>query len=140
VLNRIVLIGRLATDPELKYTPSGTAVTTFVLAVDRNRANAQGERETDFIRIVTWQKLAETVANYLTKGRLAAIDGRLQIRTWVAQDGGKRSIAEVVAENLRFLDRPKEHGEAAQQPADEAAGVPEAAPMAPDFEDPFAEE
>ena len=90
MLNRVVLIGRLATDPELKYTPSGLAVTTFRLAVDRNRTNAQGEKETDFISIVAWKQSAEFAANYLTKGRLVAVDGRLQIRSWVAQDGTRR--------------------------------------------------
>lgn len=80
MLNRIVLIGRLTRDPELRYTPNGVAVTTFTLAVDRQFTNSQGERETDFINIVTWRGLAENCANYLKKGRLAAADGRLQIR------------------------------------------------------------
>lgn len=80
MLNRIVLIGRLTRDPELRYTPNGVAVATFTLAVDRQFTNSQGERETDFINIVTWRGLAENCANYLKKGRLAAADGRLQIR------------------------------------------------------------
>lgn len=107
MLNRVVLIGRMANDPELRYTPSGIPVATFRLAVDRI-PNAQGERETDFIPIVAWRQSAEFAANYLTKGRLLAVDGRLQIRSWVAQDGTKRKSAEVVAETLKSLDRPKE--------------------------------
>jgi single-strand DNA-binding protein len=103
MLNRIVLIGRLTRDPELRYTPNGVAVTTFTLAVDRPFTNNQGERETDFINIVTWRGLAENCANYLKKGRLAAADGRLQIRNY-EQDGQRKWISEVVAENLRFLE------------------------------------
>lgn len=138
MLNRVVLIGRLATDPELKYTPSGIAVTTFRIAVNR-MPNAQGEREADFISIVAWRQSAEFAANYLTKGRLVAVDGRLQIRSWVAQDGTKRSSAEVVAENLRSLDKPKEHSEA-PAPAGVAAEAPPEAGAGEAFEDPFADE
>lgn len=109
MLNRIVLIGRLTKDPELRYTPNGVAVATFTLAVDRNRKNAQGERETDFINIVVWQKQAENVANYLSKGKLAAVDGRLQIRSYDGQDGQRRWMTEVVADTVRFLS-PKDSG------------------------------
>lgn len=108
MLNRVVLIGRLAKDPELKYTPNGVAVTSFTLAVDRNFKSAQGERETDFINIVVWRQLAETCQAFLAKGKLAAVDGRLQIRSFEGQDGQKRTVAEVVAENVRFLS-PKEN-------------------------------
>jgi single-strand DNA-binding protein len=108
LLNRVILIGRLTRDPELRYTASGTAVATFSLAVDRPYTNQQGERETDFIRIVTWRKLAETVANHLGKGRLVAVEGRLQVRSYEDQAGQKRQAAEVVADNVRFLDWPKE--------------------------------
>jgi len=113
VLNRVVLIGRLAHDPELRYTPSGTAVTSFTIAVDRSRKNAQGEREADFINIVVWQKLAETCANYIGKGRLVAVDGRLQTRSYEDKEGIRRKVAEVVAENIRFLDWPKNSENAA---------------------------
>ncbi|MGI6711334.1 MAG: single-stranded DNA-binding protein [Bacillota bacterium] len=109
MLNRIVLIGRLTKDPELRYTPSGIAVATFTLAVDRNYKSAQGEKETDFINIVTWRQLAELCANYLSKGKLAAVDGRLQIRSFEGQDGQRRTVAEVVADNVRFLS-PKDSG------------------------------
>jgi single-strand DNA-binding protein len=108
MLNTIVLIGRLATDPELRYTPSGVAVTTFRLAVQRPGKDA----ETDFIDIVAWRQLAEFAANYLTKGRLVAVDGRLQIRSWVAQDGTRRRSAEVITNELRGLDWPREQSKA----------------------------
>jgi single-strand DNA-binding protein len=109
MLNRVVLIGRLTKDPELRYTPSGVAVASFTLAVDRSYKNANGEREADFIPCVVYRQLAELCANYLAKGKLAAVDGRLQIRTYDAQDGQRRWVTEVVAENVRFLS-PKEGG------------------------------
>ncbi|MFZ5753354.1 MAG: single-stranded DNA-binding protein [Bacillota bacterium] len=105
MLNRVILIGRLTKDPELRYTPSGTAVATFTLAVNRNRTNQEGEREADFIPIVVWQKQAENCANFIGKGSLVAIDGRLQVRTYDGKDGQRRWVTEVVAENVRFLDR-----------------------------------
>lgn len=109
MLNRIVLIGRLTQDPELRYTNTGTAVASFTLAVDRNRTSPSGERETDFINVVVWQKQAETVSQYLHKGRLAAVDGRLQIRSYDNREGQKVRVAEVVAESVRFLDRGTEN-------------------------------
>lgn len=105
MLNRIVLIGRLTADPELRYTASGTAVASFTLAVDRQRTNQNGEREADFINIVVWQKLGELCAQYLKKGRLAAVEGRLQIRAYENKEGQRVRVAEVVADNVRFLDR-----------------------------------
>lgn len=108
MLNRIVIIGRLTRDPEMRQTPSGTAVCTFTLAVDRSFKSANGERETDFIPVVVWRQLGETCAQYLAKGKLAAVDGRLQIRTYQAQDGSKRTAAEVVADNVRFLSPKSE--------------------------------
>jgi single-strand DNA-binding protein len=107
-MNHIVLIGRLTRDPELRYTPNGVAVTNFDLAVDRPTTNQQGERETDFIRIIAWQKQAELCANYLKKGRQVAVEGRLQIRNYETQDGQKRRVAEVVANFVQFLDRARE--------------------------------
>ncbi len=103
MLNRIILIGRLTKDPELRYTPNGRAVAGFTLAVDRPFKNQQGERETDFISIVVWGPQAENCANYLSKGKLAAVDGRLQIRSFEGQDGQRRWITEVVADTVRFL-------------------------------------
>lgn len=107
-MNHIVLIGRLTRDPELRYTPNGVAVANFDLAVDRPTTNQQGERETDFIRIVVWQKQAEHCANYLKKGRLVGVEGRLQIRNYETQDGQKRRVAEVIANFVQFLDRNRE--------------------------------
>jgi single-strand DNA-binding protein len=110
VLNHIVLIGRLTKDPELRYTPSGKAVATLRLAVDRGSTNPQGEKETDFIDVVVWERQAETVANYLQKGRLIAVQGRLQIRSYETQEGQRRERAEVVAREVRFLDRGQDAG------------------------------
>ncbi|HHT37111.1 MAG: single-stranded DNA-binding protein [Candidatus Wallacebacter cryptica] len=106
MLNRIILIGRLVADPQLRYTQSGLAVTSFTIAVDRSFVSQNGERETDFIDIVTWRKLAETCANHLNKGRLVAVEGRLQIRSYDDRDGIRRKAAEVVAEQVQFLDWP----------------------------------
>lgn len=117
MLNRVILIGRLANDPELKYTPSGIAVTTFRIAVDRPisaEARSQGqEKQADFIDIVTWRQNAEFAANYLGKGRLVAVEGKLQIREYVTQDGQRRRAAEVVVDNLKSLDKPRDQGEQA---------------------------
>lgn len=105
-MNKAILIGRLTKDPELKYTASnGTAVTTFTLAVDRNFKNKDGEKEADFINIVVWNKLAEIVANNLTKGRLTAVSGRIQTRSYETNDGQKRYVTEVIAEDVQFLDK-----------------------------------
>lgn len=104
MLNRVILIGRLTADPELRYTQSGTAVANFRIAVDRPFTNQSGEREADFIPIVVWDKQAETCANYLNKGRLVAVDGRMQVRSYDAQDGSRRWVTEVVAQDVRFLD------------------------------------
>ena len=109
LINRIVLIGRLTADPELRQTPNGVSVTTFTLAVDRSFTKQNGEKETDFIRIVTWRGLAENCANYLKKGRLAAVDGRLQIRSYENKEGRRMTIAEVVADNVRFLESKGKH-------------------------------
>lgn len=113
MLNRIVLIGRLTKDPELRYTPNGKAVTGFTLAVDRPFKNQQGEKEADFINIVVWGQQAESCANYLSKGKLAAADGRLQIRSYDDKDGQRRWITEVVADTVRFLS-PKGEGQAVE--------------------------
>lgn len=111
MLNRVILIGRLTRDPELRYTPSGVAVAQFTLAVDRPFTNQAGEREADFIPIVTWRQLAETCANYLRKGRLAAVEGRIQVRSYDNMEGRRVYVTEVVADNVRFLERPNRDGE-----------------------------
>ncbi|ABI69827.1 single-stranded DNA-binding protein [Syntrophomonas wolfei] len=102
MLNRVILIGRLTKDPELRYTQNGTAVATFTLAVDRKYKR----EETDFIPIVVWAKQAENCANYLNKGSLVAIEGRIQVRTYDNQEGQRRWVTEVVAEDVRFMGKP----------------------------------
>lgn len=107
MLNEIILMGRLTRDPELRHTQSGTKVAAFSLAVDRDYKDASGEKETDFIDIVAWRGTAEFVSKYFTKGRMAVVKGRLQIRDWTDKDGGKRRSAEVVAESVYFADSKK---------------------------------
>ena len=107
MLNVAVLIGRLVRDPELRYTGAGTAVCSFTLAVDRPKFGDR-DKEADFIGIVTWGKLAESCAQYLHKGRMASVEGRLQIRSYENRDGQEVRVAEIVAHNVRFLDRKKE--------------------------------
>lgn len=104
MLNRVVLVGRLTKDPDLRYTPSGVAVATFTLAVNRTFTNQQGEREADFLNCVIWRKQAENVANYLKKGSLAGVDGRLQSRSYEDQTGKRVYVTEVVAESVQFLE------------------------------------
>jgi single-strand DNA-binding protein len=123
VLNRVILIGRLVADPQLRYTQTGIAVTNFTLAVDRPFVGQSGEREADFIDIVTWRKQAEICANHLTKGRLVAVEGRLQIRSYEDQNGIRRKAAEVVADQVRFLDRARDFG--TEQPVEEGPPEPE---------------
>lgn len=104
MLNRVILIGRLTKDPELRYTPTGIAVTVFTLAVDRPFVREGGEKEADFIPIVTWRQLAETCANYLRKGRLTAVEGRIQVRHYDNNEGKRVYVTEVIADNVRFLE------------------------------------
>ena len=105
MLNRVILIGRLTKDPELRYTPSGVAVTQFTLACDRPFSSGEGkEKEADFIPVVTWRQLAETCANYLKKGRLTAVEGRIQVRNYENNEGKRVYVTEVIADNVRFLE------------------------------------
>ena len=104
MMNRVVLVGRLTKDPDLRYTPNGVPVATFTLAVNRNFSNQQGERETDFINCVVWRKPAENVANFLKKGSLAGVDGRIQTRNYEGQDGKRVYVTEVLAESVQFLE------------------------------------
>ena len=109
MLNRIILMWRLTRDPELRHTQAGTPVASFSLAVDRDfRSRDGGERTTDFIDIVAWRNTAEFVSKYFTKGRMAVVEGRLQIRDWTDRDGGKRRSAEVVADNIYFGDSKRD--------------------------------
>ncbi|KMY55900.1 MULTISPECIES: single-stranded DNA-binding protein [Bacillaceae] len=104
MMNRVVLVGRLTKDPDLRYTPNGAAVATFTLAVNRTFTNQQGERETDFINCVVWRRAAENVANFLKKGSLAGVDGRIQTRNYEGQDGKRVYVTEVLAESVQFLE------------------------------------
>ena len=103
-MNKVILMGRLTRDPELRKTGSGVSVTSFSLAVDRDFKSQNGEKETDFIDIVAWRGTAEFVSKYFTKGRMAVVKGRLQIRDWTDKDNNKRRSAEVVAESVYFAD------------------------------------
>ena len=102
-MNKVILIGRLSQDPEMRTTPNGVATTTFSVAVSRNFTNQNGERETDFFRCVAWRKQAENIARYCQKGTQVAVEGRLQNRNYEAQDGTRRYVTEVIADNVSFL-------------------------------------
>ena len=104
MLNKIILMGRLCANPELRRTNSGTAVTSFSLACDRDFKSQSGEKETDFIEVVAWKNTAEFVSKYFSKGRMAVVEGRLQIRDWTDKAGNKRVTAEIVADNVYFAD------------------------------------
>lgn len=108
MLNKIVIMGRLTRDPELRRTQSGTAVTSFSIACDRDFKSQSGEKETDFIDVVAWRNTAEFVSKYFAKGRMAIVEGRLQIRDWTDNNGGKRRSAEVVADNIYFGDSKRD--------------------------------
>ncbi|MBC1525458.1 single-stranded DNA-binding protein [Listeria booriae] len=114
MMNRVVLVGRLTKDPELRYTPAGDAVATFTLAVNRPYKNANGEQPVDYINIVVWRKAAENAANFLKKGSLAGVDGRVQTRNYEGQDGKRVYVTEVLAESVQFLE-PRSSQEAPQQ-------------------------
>ena len=136
MLNHIVLMGRLTRDPELRRTGSGVAVASFTLAVDRDFAAQGAEKETDFVDIVAWRNTAEFVSRYFTKGRMAVVTGRLQIRNWTDKDGNKRRSAEVVADNVYFGDSKRDGASASagfDQTPSYAAPQPyqQSAPQAP---------
>ncbi len=116
-MNKVILIGRLTRDPEMRTTPSGVATTSFSIAVQRNYANAQGDREADFINCVAWRKQAENIAKYCTKGSQVAVDGRIQTRNYDAQDGAKRYVTEVIADNVTFLGSRSGSGESSSYAA-----------------------
>ncbi|HDI4748306.1 TPA: single-stranded DNA-binding protein [Listeria monocytogenes] len=113
MMNRVVLVGRLTKDPELRYTPAGVAVATFTLAVNRTFTNQQGEREADFINCVVWRKPAENVANFLKKGSMAGVDGRVQTRNYEGNDGKRVYVTEIVAESVQFLESKNNNAEGA---------------------------
>lgn len=115
MLNKVVLIGRLVKDPELRNTQSGKAVANFIIAVDRPYVTDSGEREADFIPIVAWNKTAENIVKYLGKGRLIAVAGRIQVRNY-EKDNVRHYVTEVIADDVRFLDRAPEESEASAPP------------------------
>ena len=117
-MNKVILIGNLARDPELKQTASGTAVCQFTIAVQRRFANAEGRREADFLNVIAWRQLAENCARYLAKGRKAAVEGSIQTRSYDAQDGSKRYVTEIIADSVEFLS-----------PAAQSAPLPEEPPV-----------
>lgn len=110
MLNKIFIMGRLTRDPELRRTQNGTSVTSFSLAVDRDFKSQNGEKETDFIDVVAWRGTAEFVSKYFSKGRMAIVEGRLQIRDWMDKEGNKRRSAEVIADNVYFGDSKRDSG------------------------------
>jgi single-strand DNA-binding protein len=126
-MNKVILVGRLAQDPEVRYTQSGKAVASFTIAV--NRFSGGGQREADFIPIVAWEKLAETCGNNLTKGQRVLVEGRLQIRSYETNDGQKRRVAEVIAQNIEFLER--------KQPSEDKEATPFGGQVFPEEEIPF---
>jgi single-strand DNA-binding protein len=138
MLNRIILIGHLTRDPELKYTTQGVPLATFGIAVNRPTKNPQGEREVDFFNVVAWRQRAEFISQYGAKGRLTAVEGRVQIRNFVGQDGVKRTAVDVVADNVELL------GPGGNAPAGAAHTDTPGAPAPPasepeEFADPFSE-
>ena len=123
-MNRTILVGRLTKDPELRYTPSGVATASFTIAVNRPFKNQAGENEADFINCVVWRKPAENVANFLKKGSLAGVDGRIQTRNYEGQDGKRVYVTEVVAESVQFLEPKNSQGNQQRQPQPNASDDP----------------
>jgi len=138
-LNRVILVGNLTKDPEVKSTPDGTSVANLRMAVNRPWTNKQGEREADYFTIVAWRKLAELCSQYLSKGSPVAIEGRLQTRSWETQEGQKRSTVEIVADNIQFLSRGAGgndyQADQSSSQQDSSNLEPVAAPAANDTED-----
>lgn len=121
-MNKILLIGRLTKDPELRYTQSGTAVASFTLAVNRSFANQNGEREADFINCVAWQKAAEFVSQYFKKGQQMALEGRLQVRSYDDNNGQRRWVTEVVTEKVEFVGSKGGNGNSSSNGAGSGSG------------------
>lgn len=128
MLNKVIIMGRLCKDPELRRTQSGTAVTSFRIAVDRDFKSQDGSKQVDFFDVVAWRNTAEFVSKYFAKGRMAVVDGRLQTRDWTDREGGKRVATEIVADNIYFGDSKRETDPGAYFPAPSgnvAAGHPD---------------
>lgn len=139
-LNRVIMIGRLTRDPELKTTTTGKSLVSFSIAVDKRIKPNDGSPTADFFNIKAWGNTAEFVANYLAKGRLVAVDGRLETRKYTDQSGNNREITEIVADNVQGLDRPREDGAPAPRQGGNAGAGASAAVPAVDEYDPFADE
>lgn len=146
MLNKVILIGRLAVDPEIKWTPSGIAVCSFRVAVERplstEARQAGRDKECDFIDCCAWRQAAEFICNYLAKGRLVAIDGRIQVRQYVAQDGSNRRVTEVVVDQVKSLERPREDASRPAQRGDAGRYAPghDNGSADDELEDPFLDE
>ena len=124
MLNKVFVMGRLTADPEIRHTQSGVAVTTFRLAVDRDFKDKEtGEKKTDFFSVVAWRQTAEFVSRFFTKGRMAVVEGRLQVREYTGEDGNRRSVTEIQADNVYFGDAKRDHADdGAAEPAPTPAG------------------
>ena len=125
MLNRIIVMGRITRDPELRRTNSGTAVASFTVAVNRDFKSQSGEKETDFIDVVVWRNTAEFVSKYFSKGRMAVVEGRLQVRDWTDKDGNKRRSTEVVADNVYFGDSKRPESGTPAEPSGELQELPD---------------
>lgn len=142
MFNKVILVGRMANDAELKFTPSGVAVANFRVAVNRPFKNKEGKYEADFLDVCAYRQPAEFAANFLGRGRLVLVEGRIQVRSYDTQDGQRRKVWEIVADNLRGLDRPKEGSENTQQ-APAGGGEPHVYQRIgedPTYDDPFQDE
>lgn len=145
MLNRVVMIGRLTAAPEIRYTTSGTAKSTFTIAVDRYFQSAKSEKTTDFFPIITWGKLAERCKEWLVKGQMVGIDGKLQMRVWETPQGDRRKFVEIRADDVRFLSRPAGYERGPAEKAEEPKPKPEPPDelddeLEHDDEDPFKED
>ncbi|WP_028983303.1 single-stranded DNA-binding protein [Sporolactobacillus terrae] len=144
MINRVVLVGRLTKNPELRYTPNGNATCSFTLAVNRNFKGANGEQEADFIPIVVWRKQAENAANFLSKGSLAGIDGRIQTRNYENNEGRRVYVTEVIADSVQFLEPKGTHSSGQSTSQDNyssgsrSTGTSQSQRSGPSFDDPFA--
>ena len=139
-INRVVLVGRLVRDPELRTTTTGKSVTSFTIAVTKRFKPQDGGQDADFFRVTAWEKTAEFVANYLTKGRLIAIDGRIQSRKYTTKEGVEREVVEVVAESVQSLDRPRDDDGNRGGAAPSSDPEPVAVGASEDEYDPFADD
>ena len=125
MLNKVIVMGRLVRDPDLRRTNSGTAVASFTIACDRDFKSDGGEREADFIECVAWRNTAEFVSKYFTKGRMAVVSGRLQTRNWTSKEGNKRKATEIVAESVYFGDSKREELQSYAAPQESFAELPD---------------